>query len=140
MHRNRVEEKAYAYVVRNDGRLLVFDHPDPGAGTQVPKGGVEPGETPREAVIREVAEEAGLTEVAIVDRIAKDEWPHPTKPKAYRRYFYHVETGDAPESWHHEVTGDGEDEGMVYSYTWKPPTQVSLARDMDDYVDRLCRE
>lgn len=38
----RVEAKAYAYVVRQDGRLLVFDHPEPDAGTQVPKGGVEP--------------------------------------------------------------------------------------------------
>jgi len=137
MKQPRVEEKAYAYVVRSDGQLLVFDHPDSQAGTQVPKGGVEPGETPREAVVREVAEEAGLVNIDVDRLIAEDEWPHPTKPKAYRRYFYRVQAEDDRDAWRHEVTGDGEDEGMVYSYFWSPPDAVSLARDMDDYVDQL---
>nr|WP_308370402.1 NUDIX domain-containing protein [Streptomyces sp. McG3] len=42
--------------------LLVFDHAGlPEAGTQVPAGGVAPGEDPERAVLREVAEETGLT-------------------------------------------------------------------------------
>ena len=137
MERDRVEPKAYAYVVRGDGQLLVFDHPAPDAGTQVPKGGVEPGETPEEAVVREVAEESGLTDVDVETLLAKDEWPHPEKPKAYRRYFYHVTAATNRESWQHEVTGTGADEGMVYSYYWSDPHEISLVADMDDYVHRL---
>lgn len=138
MDRVPVEEKAYAYVVREDGSLLVFDHPDDAAGRQVPKGGVEAGESPREAVLREVAEEAGLTDVEIADFLAKDEWPHPEKPKAYRRYFFRVHPkSGAPAEWTHEVTGSGEDQGMAYSYSWVDPSEVSLMADMDDYVDRL---
>lgn len=138
MDENRTEAKAYAYVVRDDGRLLVFDHPNPEAGTQVPKGGVEPGESPREAVVREVAEETGLTDIDVERLLAEDEWPHPTKPKAYHRYFYRVTpTTSAPDAWTHEVTGGGEDEGMEYDYFWADPQDVSLVADMDEYVDRL---
>lgn len=137
MARKRVEPKAYAYVLDDDGRLLVFDHPDPTAGTQVPKGGVERGESPREAVVRELAEESGLTDVEVEALLARDEWPHPEKPKAYRRYFFHLSASTDRDSWDHEVTGSGEDEGMVYSYYWSNPTDVSLVAGMDDYVDRL---
>lgn len=137
MARTWIEPKAYAYVVDDEGRLLVFDHPDPEAGTQVPKGGVEPGETPREAVARELAEESGLTDVEIDALLAEDEWPHPEKPKAYRRYFFHVTAPARRDSWSHEVTGTGADQGMVYSYYWSDPNEVSLVADMDDYVDRI---
>ncbi|MFE3678054.1 NUDIX domain-containing protein [Streptomyces griseus] len=42
--------------------LPVFDHADPPeAGTQVPAGGIAPGEDPERAVLREVAEETGPT-------------------------------------------------------------------------------
>jgi 8-oxo-dGTP pyrophosphatase MutT (NUDIX family) len=134
----RVEEKAYAYVVRDDGRLLVFDHPDAAAGTQVPKGGVEADESPREAVVRELMEESGLTAIEVDALLAEDRWPHPEKPKAYRRYFFRVTpTNGIRDAWTHEVTGAGEDEGMAYAYRWADPASISLTADMDDYVDRL---
>lgn len=65
-------EKVAAFVTRDrEGRvdqreLLVFRHDNPTAGIQVPAGTIEPGESPREAVLREVAEEAGLTELAVI--------------------------------------------------------------------------
>lgn len=52
-----------AYVVRHRAvaELLVFDHVGlPEAGTQVPAGGVLPGEEPDDAVVREVTEGTGL--------------------------------------------------------------------------------
>ena len=59
--------KAVACVIRDtpDGlKLLVFTHP---AGmVQVPKGGIDPGESPEEAVLRELREESGLTDAVIV--------------------------------------------------------------------------
>jgi 8-oxo-dGTP pyrophosphatase MutT (NUDIX family) len=62
-----------AYVIRHsqsEPQLLVFDHIGiPDAGTQIPAGGVRPGETLHDAVLREVAEETGLTDTA-------DGWQH----------------------------------------------------------------
>ncbi|WP_309569841.1 NUDIX domain-containing protein [Deinococcus sp.] len=53
-----LRERALCYVVRGV-HLLVFEHPHvPVAGVQVPAGGVEPGETPEEAAVRELLEES----------------------------------------------------------------------------------
>jgi 8-oxo-dGTP pyrophosphatase MutT (NUDIX family) len=80
-------EKVAAFVTRDRddpaGRreFLVFRHDNPAAGIQVPAGTVEPGESPREAVLREVAEEAGLTGLIVVGEpkrapleLRDDEW------------------------------------------------------------------
>ncbi|MCA9930236.1 MAG: NUDIX domain-containing protein [Anaerolineales bacterium] len=59
--------KVTAFITRErpQGReLLVFHHPN--AGIQLPAGTVEPGEDLETAVLREVAEETGLTQVRIV--------------------------------------------------------------------------
>lgn len=50
--------KVTAFVVVNQEKLLVFDHPL--AGTQLPAGSVEEGEDVIAAAIREVHEESGL--------------------------------------------------------------------------------
>jgi 8-oxo-dGTP pyrophosphatase MutT (NUDIX family) len=59
-------EKATAFITRpsQDGYdLLLFKHPY--AGVQIPAGTVEDDETPAEAVIREAAEETGLSPSAM---------------------------------------------------------------------------
>jgi diadenosine hexaphosphate hydrolase (ATP-forming) len=53
-----VIEGAGGVVVNNEGKILLIRHHN---GTWVfPKGHVDPGETPLEAALREVAEEAGV--------------------------------------------------------------------------------
>ncbi len=55
-------EKVTAFVIRpgpHGAELLLFEHPH--AGIQIPAGTVEPGETPEQAVLREVREETGLS-------------------------------------------------------------------------------
>jgi 8-oxo-dGTP pyrophosphatase MutT (NUDIX family) len=62
----RTIEKVTAFVTRQskDGYdLLLFKHPN--AGIQIPAGTVEDGETPEQAVIREVNEETGITPSSI---------------------------------------------------------------------------
>jgi 8-oxo-dGTP pyrophosphatase MutT (NUDIX family) len=54
-----------AVVVDVDGHVLLFHTRDPtypelGAWWELPGGGIEPGETHRDAIVRELAEEAGL--------------------------------------------------------------------------------
>lgn len=62
----RIVDKVTAFITRQseDGHdLLLFQHPN--AGIQIPAGTVEDGEIPEEAVIREVAEETGLTVLSV---------------------------------------------------------------------------
>jgi ADP-ribose pyrophosphatase YjhB (NUDIX family) len=63
--------KVTAFVTRGEA-LLLFRHPQ--AGIQLPAGTVEEGEGPAEAVLREVAEETGLTEVEIVEKLLVEEY------------------------------------------------------------------
>ena len=62
--------KVTAFITRHVGQgreLLVFRHPS--AGVQLPAGSIEPGEPPVEAAIREVKEETGLEDVAVVSNL-----------------------------------------------------------------------
>jgi 8-oxo-dGTP pyrophosphatase MutT (NUDIX family) len=59
-------EKVTGFVIRKlatGPELLLLRHPF--AGFQIPAGTVNPGETPRNAILREVAEESGLKNVLI---------------------------------------------------------------------------
>ena len=70
----RVLEKVTAFITRarpGGDELLLFEHPF--AGMQIPAGTVQAGETPREAVLREAAEETGLTEFFRVQALGCDE-------------------------------------------------------------------
>lgn len=133
--------KAYAYVTRSDRReLLVFDQPgEPSAGLQVPKGGVESGESPVEAVEREVREEAGLEAFRAVTHLVSDRWRKPDgTPVA--RHFFHLRVREPRDEWRHEVTGDGEDAGETYEYFWTAlPPERRLARDMGNHLSLLRR-
>jgi|ERR1700686_3150403 len=53
-----IRESAYVLAIRNDGCLAVVRTSQ---GTFLPGGGIEIGETPREAITREALEECGLT-------------------------------------------------------------------------------
>ncbi len=69
---NNTIEKVSAFITRETaaGReLLVFAHPDPLAGIQVPAGTVDPDEAPGHAVLRETWEESGLSAVRIVQSL-----------------------------------------------------------------------
>lgn len=92
----RLARKAVGYVVRS-GRLLVFTHDDVPleiTGVQVPAGTIEPGESPEEAVVREVLEETGLRARIVRDLgvASFDFWP--AKPELHERHFFQLEPVD----------------------------------------------
>jgi 8-oxo-dGTP pyrophosphatase MutT (NUDIX family) len=61
-------QKVTAFVIRNPHQepdLLLFEHPN--AGIQIPAGTVNTGETPQEAVVREVLEETGLENFSMIE-------------------------------------------------------------------------
>ncbi len=104
-------QKSVALVVREFDQhfeLLVFDHPN--AGTQVVKGTVERGESPEQAVIRELEEESGL----VVD--------HPGKFVGTWDYTAPGILGEEHHTWHlfwiaapsgHESTWDHRPSGRA---------------------------
>ena len=49
-----------AVVRRADGQVMAFERADAPGAWQLPQGGIEPGETPEQAVWRELWEETGL--------------------------------------------------------------------------------
>ena len=123
--------KAYAYLVRQHGtlgpQLLVFRHPKPEAGIQIPKGTIEQGECAAEAVLRELGEEAGVERVGRVRLVGVDRWWWQEKERWVVRHFFAME----PHPWHplgdgwtHEVTGEGEEQGMAFEYFWIPLAQA----------------
>ncbi|MEM4780010.1 MAG: NUDIX domain-containing protein [Halalkalicoccus sp.] len=130
--------KAYAYVTRpnGDGRqLLVFrERAAPDAGVQVPKGGIDEHEAPGQAVRRELWEEAGLEHDRPVFHLASDRYRR-EDGKRVARHFFHFPVEETRDEWDHEVTGDGEDSGLVYELFWQPlPLPDRLAAGMDTYV------
>jgi putative (di)nucleoside polyphosphate hydrolase len=63
-----------AVVERSDGRICAFERADAPGSWQLPQGGIEVGEEPRDTVWRELKEETGLTagDVELVDE--HDDW------------------------------------------------------------------
>ena len=60
-----IQYRAAGGVVVRDGKMLLLDRPVHGE-VRLPKGHVEPGESPREAALREVREESGYADVDIM--------------------------------------------------------------------------
>lgn len=98
------QKKVIAYVTHN-AEILVFSHVAfPEAGIQIPKGTVEPNEDLEVAVLREVREETGLTEIHIRQYLGRDEVidSHPiTKEMVKMNYhFFHIIAEKKPKvSW-----------------------------------------
>ncbi|MGW6316400.1 NUDIX hydrolase [Streptomyces sp. NPDC055099] len=131
-----------AYVIRQGDapELLVFDHVDePEAGTQIPAGGVQPGEGLEEAVIRETSEETGLQTVRVVGQFVVEDKPHPETGHPRRTTYFHLQApADTPHTWDHRVHGADSDAGMAFSCRFVPlPLQFPLADDQDMWLDRI---
>lgn len=136
----RIRVAAYVICHRAVPELLVFDHVDaPEAGTQIPAGGVRPGESLEEAVLRETFEETGLQTAHVVRQLVVEDKPHPESGHPRRTTFFHLQTpADTPDAWVHRVHGDDSDAGMVFSCRFLPiPLQLPLADDQDTWLDLI---
>jgi len=123
-------EKVFIYVVRtsNEGRQLLVFHSHDEPGFEVPKGSVEPGETPTDAVHRELFEESGISAARIVDSLGVTQWRDETQ------HFFLVEVDvPLPNAFQHTVTGADADCGMRYGFLWLP-----LSADLDRALVQGC--
>jgi 8-oxo-dGTP diphosphatase len=134
-----------AYVTRERGgrrELLVFDHRDhPDAGTQVPAGRLDPGESLEQGLRRELHEEAGLDRIRIVAELAgPEEVDRHYAGSAYANHVFHVEPEEElPDEWEHVVFGDGDDAGLVFRYRWEPIRDDLMLWGQHDPLLKLLR-
>lgn len=116
--------KVFVYVIRvgeDKVDLLVFDSLEE-PGYEVPKGGVEPGESLEEAVLREVYEESGLQGVKVIKELGKTYWG-----EEEQHFFLAEVPSDVADAFEHQVTGEGIDTGFWYRYRW-----LEIGRELED--------
>ncbi|SDT44634.1 NUDIX hydrolase [Microlunatus soli] len=139
--RNGWREKVLIYLTRDPSELLVLEHTDeyPTAGVQVPGGGVEPGEQPAAAAVRELAEETGLHSRSPAVYLESRIWDQAVAPSMVRHYFWVAAPADAPDRWSHVVTAGEEDEGMLFWLTFRSRNTAGLTAGYgwDSALDRL---
>jgi 8-oxo-dGTP pyrophosphatase MutT (NUDIX family) len=136
----RIRVAAYVVRYRPVPELLVFDHVGMAqAGTQVPAGGVHPGEEPRQAALREVAEETGLLTASVVRQIAVQDDLHPGTRRPRRTTYFHLEApASTADAWNHTVHGDGDDRGLTFACRFLPlPLERPLADDQDLWLGHV---
>ena len=75
---SKYRKNVAAFILNDDGKLLICLRSDKFKTWQLPQGGIDEGETPREALYRELLEEIGTNNIDIIheleDRIRYD-WP-----------------------------------------------------------------
>lgn len=127
-----LRERAVCYPVRGR-KLLVFDHvPDGGSGVQAVAGGLEPGETPEVAALREAQEETGRTDFRVLAYLGSAVWLDLGHAKRELRHFFHLAApGDLPDTWDHAA------DGHRFRFRWAPLSGPGLDWEMDAALPEL---
>lgn len=115
-----LRERVLAYVTRHPDELLVFEHTpeEPDAGVQVPAGGLEPGETPEQAAVREAREETGLS-LSGPTHLLSFNWTKRELSEVW--HFFHLPAPtDIPDAWAHRVTHGKQDAGLTFLCRFAP--------------------
>lgn len=136
--------KVLAYLTRHHNgvcQLLVFDHVDyPEAGTQVPAGSLEPGESPEAGVLRETLEESGVRAERIIHHLGNVEWLNPETGRLHLRHVFHLQApAGLPDAWEHIVSDGEDDKGLRFRCRWMEVSAAAriLAGDQGLYLARL---
>ena len=104
--------RATSYITRPSTtglELLVFDYlTAPDAGTHLPGGGVEPGERPDHAAVREALEETGIRGgLTLLGVVGVQQGSH-DNGEPYISVYFHLTTDEDRDSWTHTMVGDAD--------------------------------
>jgi hypothetical protein len=121
-------EKVQAYIIRKEPRhqLLLFEH-DIKKLFQVIRGTLEPMEKPEIAVMREIAEESGLTSATLIKKLGAADLEIPGGPtrtgpletQRHHAFLFEAPKG-LPNHWTHFASGSQEEEGLKFHFSWHP--------------------
>lgn len=115
-------------------QVLVFDHvPDDGAGVQVVAGGIDAGELPAEAAIRELWEESGLSLSGpqyLCSYLWEAQLPHRFTRQVCHAYAF-AAPDDLPDEWQHHA------DGHLFAFRWADLVEPGLDWEMDAALPHL---
>jgi ADP-ribose pyrophosphatase YjhB (NUDIX family) len=134
-----VRKRVVGYVTRGRELLILDEH----AGVaQLPAGRVDANESLEDGLVREVAEETGVTGLTVVSELAgPEEFARLFGHGAHESHAFHATTAmETPDRWEHPVTGSGMDAGFVYPCRWVPLDECPpLWGKPDPLVEKLRR-
>ena len=107
--------KACAVILRKSiqgTELLVFAHPI--AGIQLIKGSIEPGESGAQAALRELEEEAGVSDATVIRHLGV--WHSGFEGQVWS-FSLCAPTSPLPDAWVHHAADDG---GHLFRFFWHP--------------------
>lgn len=115
----RTIEVVAAVIQDAAGRVLAVKCPEHkhGGGWEFPGGKIEPGEAPRDAIVREIREELGVL-IAPGELLYTVEWDYPAFHLSMRCYVSRVLSGDLQLREHTEARWL--DATTLYSVDWLP--------------------
>jgi len=143
---NQIVHKVAAYITC-DHQLLVFIEPDfPEAGVQVPAGTVGEGESLEDAVLREVCEETGLSNLKIESFLGTrvyDMRPITGDEVDIHRHYFHLSYSGPMEKtrWQNweETPSGGETKPILFELYWVniPDDVPELSGKLGDMLEKL---
>jgi 8-oxo-dGTP pyrophosphatase MutT (NUDIX family) len=112
MHAPTARLRAASYITRTNAgqrQLLVFEYAGrPDLGTHLPGGGVDVGERPDRAAIREAVEETGVTgRLKILGTVGLQQG-HYNNGNPCISIFFHLHTEERRDRWSHSMIGDSD--------------------------------
>jgi 8-oxo-dGTP pyrophosphatase MutT (NUDIX family) len=132
----KCRDVAVNYITRNNEILMLEGHP--WGGIQVVAGGVDAGETPAQAAVREALEEAGLR-LEHPKLLGTQEWHGKSGDTVFHefRHYHQFSVTEPRDSWEHVVSAGEVDAGFVFKHQFVKLEEAHLDYELDVFLGDL---